>query len=50
MQRESEPHYLRNMRRGRQKNEGLNEGYKLQLERGDDMDKLTRDTKIKTAY
>ena len=26
------------MRRGRQKNEGLNEGYKLQLERGDDMD------------
>ena len=41
-------HYLRNMRRGRQKNEGLNEGYKLQLERGDDMDVLhIYDTKLK---
>ena len=40
-------YYLRNMRRGRQKNEGLNEGYKLQLERGDDMDVPSHDTKLK---
>ena len=33
-------HYLRNMRRGKQKNESLTEGYKLQLERGKDVDVL----------